>query len=62
MKKYCKCWEYFLEKYDKQKDFSDALYKNLVEDFNKKEFDKALESFNKRNRRFGGINYEEKTN
>lgn len=40
LKKHCKCWEYFLEKYDKQKGFSDALYKNLVEDFNGKEFDK----------------------
>ena len=39
LKKHCKCWEYFLEKYDKQKDFSDTLYKNLVEDFNGKEFD-----------------------
>ena len=40
LKKHCICWEYFLEKYDKQKNFSDTLYKNLVEDFNGKKFDK----------------------
>lgn len=38
--------------------FTDVLFP----DFNKKEFDKALESFSSRNRRFGGINYEEKNN
>lgn len=38
--------------------FTDVLFP----DFNNKEFDKALEEFSNRNRRFGGINYEEKTN
>lgn len=31
-------------------------------DFNEKEFDKALLVYNKRDRRFGGINYENKSN
>lgn len=40
LKKHCRCWGYFLKKYDEQKGFSDALYKNLVEDFKGKEFNK----------------------
>jgi undecaprenyl diphosphate synthase len=31
-------------------------------DFNEEEFDKALLVYNKRDRRFGGINYENKSN
>ena len=38
--------------------FTDTLFP----DFKKEEFDKALESFNNRERRFGGINYEKKNN
>ncbi len=38
--------------------FTDVLFP----DFDSKEFDKALEEFNRRNRRFGGIDYEKKTN
>ena len=34
----------------------------LFPDFNKEEFDKALLEFEKRDRRFGGIKYEEKNN
>lgn len=34
----------------------------LFPDFDSNEFDKALIEYNNRNRRFGGINYEEKTN
>lgn len=40
LKNHCKCWEHFLKKYDEPKCFSDTLYKNLVDDFNGKEFDK----------------------
>lgn len=36
--------------------FTDVLFP----DFNNNEFDKALEEYNKRNRRFGGIEYEKK--
>ena len=36
--------------------FTDTLWP----DFDEKEFDKALDSYNKRDRRFGGINYEKK--
>ena len=38
--------------------FTDVLFP----DFNNIEFDKALESYNNRDRRFGGINYEKKIN
>lgn len=38
--------------------FTDVLFP----DFDSKEFDKAIETFNNRNRRFGGVNYEKKTN
>ena len=38
--------------------FTDVLFP----DFGKKEFDDALEEYNKRNRRFGGVEYEEKNN
>lgn len=38
--------------------FTDVLFP----DFNKTELDKALEEYKKRNRRFGGITYEEKIN
>ena len=31
-------------------------------DFGEKDFDEAILEYNKRNRRFGGINYENKTN
>lgn len=31
-------------------------------DFDEKEFDKAILAYNKRDRRFGGINYEKKSN
>lgn len=34
----------------------------LFPDFNKEEFDKALIEYNKRDRRYGGINYETKNN
>ncbi len=34
--------------------------KTLFPDFDKKEFDMALEEFNRRDRRFGGIKYEDK--
>jgi len=34
----------------------------LFPDFNEKEFDKAIEAFNNRNRRFGGVNNEKKSN
>ena len=36
--------------------------KTLFPDFNDKEFEIALEAYNKRDRRFGGINYEKKDN
>ena len=36
--------------------------KTLFPDFNDKEFEMALEAYNKRDRRFGGINYEKKDN
>ena len=36
--------------------------KTYFPDFNEKEFDKAILEFNKRDRRFGGINYEKKDN
>lgn len=36
--------------------------KTLFPDFNDKEFEIALETYNKRDRRFGGINYEKKDN
>lgn len=38
--------------------FTDTLFP----DFDSKEFDLAIESYNKRDRRFGGINYEKKSN
>ena len=38
--------------------FTDVLFP----DFNEEEFDKALLSYNNRDRRFGGINYENKNN
>ena len=34
----------------------------LFPDFTEKEFDKAIEEFNKRNRRFGGVKSESKNN
>ena len=36
--------------------------KTLFPDFDEKEFDKALEVYTKRDRRFGGIDYENKGN
>ena len=36
--------------------------KTYFPDFDEKEFDKALEEYAKRDRRFGGINYEDKNN
>ena len=38
--------------------FTDVLFP----DFDNVEFDKALKNYNNRDRRFGGINYEEKSN
>ena len=38
--------------------FTDVLFP----DFDSKEFDKALDEFSRRNRRYGGITYEEKNN
>ena len=34
----------------------------LFPDFNYQEFDKALEEYAKRDRRFGGVKYEKKSN
>lgn len=36
--------------------------KTYFPDFDEKEFDKAIIEYTKRDRRFGGINYEDKSN